>query len=124
MRKKRIKKVLLSFFIITTILLIYFLICYKYSFLKIRCVFHEITGLNCPGCGISRMISSFIKLDFKSGIKYNYFLGYTFLILIFMIGYYIYSYINNKKIKYIEWFNILYLILLLSWGIIRNILKI
>lgn len=122
--KNRAKKVALGFFIVIAILLIYFLILYKFNLFKFKCIFHEITGLNCPGCGITRMISNFIKGDFINGIKYNYFLGYTFIIVIFIIGYSIYSYISNKKIKYIEWFNILYLSLFILWGIIRNILKV
>lgn len=121
--KNRAKKAIICSFIVVTILLIYFLILYKFNLFKFKCIFHEITGLNCPGCGITRMISSFVNGDFINGIKYNYFLGYTFIIVIFIIGYSIYSYISNKKIKYIEWFNILYLSLFILWGIVRNILK-
>lgn len=35
------------------------------------CYFHEITGLQCPGCGTSRMALSIMKLDLKSAFAYN-----------------------------------------------------
>lgn len=121
--QKRIKKVLVSLLIIISILGIYFLAYSRLEFIRIKCLFHELTGLNCPGCGITRMILSFLQFDFYSGIKYNYFLGYTFIVIIFMVGYFIYSYIYNKKIKQIEYFNMFYLVLFILWGIIRNIFK-
>lgn len=37
----------------------------------IPCIFHAITGLKCPGCGVSRMCLSLLRLDFKSAMKYN-----------------------------------------------------
>ena len=37
----------------------------------IPCYFHEITGLECTGCGITRAIYSLMHLDFVAAIKYN-----------------------------------------------------
>lgn len=43
----------------------------------IPCPFKMITGLYCPGCGISHMIVSLLHLDILSAFKYNPFLFIT-----------------------------------------------
>lgn len=37
----------------------------------IPCLFNKITGLKCPGCGITRGIMSCLHGNFIQGIKYN-----------------------------------------------------
>lgn len=50
--------------------LIYYFVVMLTAF-KIPCLFHEITGFLCPGCGITRMIISITRLDFYSAFLYN-----------------------------------------------------
>lgn len=54
------------------------LVCgFAYAFLcnlldfGIPCFFRLITGFKCPGCGVSRMCISLLKLDLVSAWKYN-----------------------------------------------------
>ena len=35
------------------------------------CLFHRVTGLNCPGCGGTRAISAMLRLDFAAAFWYN-----------------------------------------------------
>lgn len=37
----------------------------------IPCVFRLITGLQCPGCGVSRMCLSLLRLDFRAAWQAN-----------------------------------------------------
>lgn len=37
----------------------------------IPCMFHVVTGLYCPGCGITRMFTALLKLDFTTAIHSN-----------------------------------------------------
>lgn len=37
----------------------------------IPCVFHEVTGLYCPGCGMTRAALALLELDFKQAFRYN-----------------------------------------------------
>ena len=39
-----------------------------------RCVFLEVTGWQCPGCGISRALHALLHGHFAEAIRYNYFL--------------------------------------------------
>ena len=39
--------------------------------LAIPCVFHLLTGLQCAGCGVSRMCLSLLRLDFAGAWQYN-----------------------------------------------------
>jgi len=36
------------------------------------CLFNNILGVDCAGCGITKSITSFIKGEFHQSIKYNY----------------------------------------------------
>lgn len=42
----------------------------RYGF-SIPCLFNKITGLQCPGCGVTRMCISLLNFDFRSAFKYN-----------------------------------------------------
>ncbi len=37
----------------------------------IPCPFHALTGLDCPGCGISRMFLALLRLDFRAAWEAN-----------------------------------------------------
>ncbi len=38
---------------------------------RIPCLFREITGLECPGCGTSRMALALMRFDIPSAFHYN-----------------------------------------------------
>ena len=93
--------------------------------ITIPCLFNKITNLYCPGCGVTRMIISLLKLDFYQAFRYNQlifiFLPFIFFLLMdFLIKWpkgqnnYIYLKINNKI-----WIGLL--IITLIFGILRNI---
>ena len=49
----------------------------------IPCIFHELTGLYCPGCGITRMFFAIIELKFYDAFRYN---PLVFILLIIILG--------------------------------------
>lgn len=120
--RKRAKKVLFLFGIIIAFGIAY-IIFYRLTGIGIPCYFHTLTGLNCPGCGVSRMIISLINLDFKSAFHYNaalFVLSPVFLILAITI---IVRYIKTGSQKLcLGQSVVLYALiaLLLLFGIIRN----
>lgn len=119
-RKKLLFSVLILILGVVALLLFLFLN-HTYSF-YIPCFFHQITGLYCPGCGITRMIISILQFDFYQAFRWNPFL---FLLIPFFVIYgtlYYYHWLYNKnipKLPNLVW-NIL-LILAILFMVLRNI---
>ena len=92
--------------------------------LSINCPFHKITGLYCPGCGITRCILSILKLDFYQAFRYNplVFIMLPFIILYFCYKLYI-ALFNKKDItkKIPKYFYYILLIITVIFGIMRNL---
>ena len=121
-QKKRLKSTLIKYGVIFGIALAYliFVLC---TGLGIPCVFHAITKLECPGCGVTRMLISIVKLDFISTFWYNPFL--------FITGPFLIAYLIACEVKFIKhgnrnmgkWQIFMYveLALALLYGILRNI---
>ncbi len=115
MLKKHNKLIIGSIFVIG--LIIYYFI-YKYTSFAIECPFHFITGFYCPGCGITRMLFSLLRLDIYQAFRYN---PMVFILLVLYIIYYIIK--NILKIKIVIPNYVYYSIigLLIVYAVLRNI---
>ena len=112
------------YIILIPLLIIYLILSHKYGF-YIPCPFKFVTGFYCPGCGITRMLYSLLKLDFYQAFRYNPLLFILFPFFLFFFIEDIYSKIKNKTSLYNKVPNIIYIILLIIiiiYGILRNIL--
>ena len=104
------------------LLLISFLIIF--SFLNkvfnftIPCLFHEITNLYCPGCGITRMFLALFKLDFYQAFRYN---PLVFILLILSIVYFLVKKIGKLNFKLPNYIYYYLLFIVIIYGILRNI---
>ena len=90
----------------------------------IPCIFYKVTGLMCPGCGVTRMVRSIIALDFSSAFHYNPVVFVTSPILLYFVGKSYLCWLFNKKQKERLWEKVLLylvIVLLLGYGILRNI---
>lgn len=102
-------------FLFLIALIIYFLINLKWH-IYIPCIFHELTGLYCPGCGITRMFFALLKLDFINAFHYNP------LVFIMLLGYIFYKVISLRTpVKLPKYFSLILLVIVVLFGVLRNI---
>ena len=116
------KQEIRSLSIVILIILFAYLLYYFFTGNGIPCIFKKITGLYCPGCGITRMFLSLIKFDIYQAFRYNP------LVFILIILYIIYRLVDiivfirtNNHFKINDrtyWF---LLILVFCFAILRNI---
>ena len=81
----------------------------------VPCIFNKVTGLYCPGCGMTRGINSAMHFELRQALRYN------FLIIIIppLMGIYLFLDYKNmdKAAKIITY---LMLIITISYGVARN----
>lgn len=102
------------------LLLFYFFINEIFNF-SIPCPIYYITHFYCPGCGITRMFFSILHLEFYQAFRYN---PLVFILLILSIIYFILKFILkrfNINIKMPEYIWYILLVIIIVYGILRNI---
>lgn len=91
----------------------------------IPCIFNLITGLKCPGCGITHMIVNFCQLKFSEAFVANQFLFISLPIICVVYFsremYYIRNGTRPKRGKILRTFEYAMCIALIGFGIMRNI---
>lgn len=102
-----------------------YLLFYLHFGFAIPCIFNLVTGLQCPGCGVTRMIASLTRLDFASAWHYNP----VVLIMSPLIAYIIIKaviqwikYGNTKSNRAENVMQCLMVVVLVVFGIVRNII--
>lgn len=95
-QKKRFTAELRKLFIILAVGLFYFLFI-QITSIRIPCIFYELTSFLCPGCGITRMCVSIIRLDFASAFGYNKFVFVTLPVLVYIFASVEFNYISRGK---------------------------
>lgn len=122
-KSQRIRKIIIIWFaiIIAGIVLGTLL---NYWDIYLPCIFREVTGWLCPGCGVTRMCKSIICLDFSKAFHYNpvVFLMLPILGIIFLNM--SINYINlgvGKVSKPLEKIMIVMIGILVVFGVLRNL---
>ena len=121
---KNIKtKIILSLIVILLCTSFFFL--YTKINILIPCVFYELTGLYCPGCGITRCLIAIIKLEFVQAFRYNMLAFILLPLFIFIAIKKYYCWILNKQCSlFSNRFYIVLAIITVLFGILRNIFPI
>lgn len=122
--KKRIIKIISIIGIFIIGLITYYYLNQNLNF-SIPCLFHKITGYYCPGCGITRCLFSILEGKLYQAFMYNQLVFILLPFFIIYVTYNSYIYIFNKKNKLIKkipnYIYIILLIIVISFGIIRNL---
>ena len=94
---------------------------------RFPCIFYTITKLQCPGCGSTRAVMALLRFDIRAAFGYNLMFPVCFLFL----GYvYVCSCVNvlkTGKFSYeppVPAIDVILLVVLVLWGVVRNILHI
>lgn len=91
------------------------------------CLIRRLTGLKCPGCGMSRALLALIRLDISAAIGHNLLVLPILLYIVYVLVCASISYIKSGKVSLFpkpEWLNISFLAVLVIFTVIRNIIKI
>lgn len=111
-----------NYFIVTFSIFLVYGILYIFTKRGIPCVIHKITGLYCPGCGITRIFISLFKLNIYQAFRYN---PLVFILLIMCTLYFLADFlkfkISKSHIKLPKSIYIILLIIVILFGILRNI---
>lgn len=122
MKKRTFKLFTATIVLIVAGILYYFL--NKYTGFAIPCVFNLVTGLQCPGCGITRMLFSLLRLDFANAFYYNPAIMISLPLLIVLATAILIEYIKNGKMLNKKWSNICFYFLIayfIIFAILRNL---
>lgn len=120
--KKRTQKVISAAAILLAAGILYYFMNRLTGF-AIACPIHFVTGLYCPGCGVSRMFICLFELDFVGAFHQNAAILISFPILIILSVFMIVKYIKTGVMANSMLLNIIFVILIcyfILFGILRN----
>ncbi len=89
----------------------------------VPCVFHELTTLDCPACGITTASISLLQGNISIAASTNFGLTLSLPLLIPTLLYAWYCWIVEKPLNG-KWINVIlyfFIVYFLVWGIIRNL---
>ena len=118
----RLKKLFIMLAAVFAAGVIYYLI--TQAGFSIPCYIHKITGLYCPGCGVTRMCIKLIHLDLYGAFRSNpvvLAIAPILAVLLFKQQYCVIRYGKAKQGKPTMAIEVILIIVLIAFGILRNI---
>ena len=89
-----------------------------------KCMFHQITGLHCPGCGSQRAIHKILQGNILEGLKHNLSIFLLILVVTYEITVYGLNHFfntNHTNLLHKSIVTKLILIFVIAYWILRNI---
>lgn len=124
-KKARLKKLLMNILLLGMAGLLYGIFV-SYTGLAIPCLFRKVTGLLCPGCGVTGMCVALLHLNWKGAFFCH---PVLFVLLLPLTAVFICSaagYVQNGRSRFARWQNlILYVSVaaLVIFGVVRNLVR-
>ncbi len=97
---------------------------FKLTGIGVPCPIRLVTGFLCPGCGMTRMCTSLVMLDFRAAWSYNPVVMCMLPVGIVLFGRGLKRYIvtgKNTTPKWEDAIMVVMIIILLVFGVVRNI---
>ncbi len=91
---------------------------------SIPCPFHAVTGLLCPGCGVTRMCLALLRLDVAAAWRANGVLLVLLLPMGVLLLYRAVVYVQKGHEPAQRWETLVWsgmAVVLLLWGVVRNV---
>lgn len=91
--------------------------------IRIPCLFYELTGLYCPGCGNTRAAVALWRLDPAGALRCNLLFPLEFFYLLWVAGVTAVRWLKGHGLGYrppLPGLDIFVLAALLVWGVLRN----
>lgn len=107
-KKARLKKLLMNIFLLGMAGLLYGIFV-SYTGLAIPCLFRKVTGLLCPGCGVTGMCVALLHLNWKGAFFCH---PVLFVLLLPLTAVFICSaagYVQNGRFRFARWQNLILL---------------
>lgn len=88
-----------------------------------KCLFHQLTGLQCPGCGSQRALHQLLHLNVAGAFHYNAFM----VLCIPLLGFLLFAELFAARFPRVHqaahntWFSWTILVIVLLWWLLRNI---
>lgn len=92
----------------------------------IPCLFYQVTGLQCPGCGNSRAVMALLRLDLAAALSYNLLCPLEFFYLLWVFFHSCRSVLKTGKIHYkppFPWLDMGILAAIIVWWVARNFIN-
>ena len=122
MTSKRVRNVLL---IGAAVLLIgcAYAVFYIKTGIGVPCPFYLLTGMKCPGCGVTRMVVSLLHFDLVSAFRYNAVLLCLLPFILYLLFSHAVRYLRGgTKPIFDRIVGIACIAILAAWGVVRNII--
>lgn len=89
----------------------------------IPCMLNKLTGIKCPGCGMTRSVHYLVNGNIKQAIWYNLMLIPIIILVIYALYRYIRYLVKDEEIinKALENWLKVYLVIILIFGVTRNL---
>ena len=121
----KIKKASKIILLLLLLVFLSFIVTNFVTIIKYKCPFNYFLKIKCPGCGVTRMFLSVFKLDLKSAFHYNALFFISIILFIIYLSYVFISILLNKKFYKLNWNHaIIFSIILIIYGVVRNIVPI
>lgn len=92
----------------------------------IPCIFHVLTGLDCPSCGVTHMCMALLRFDIAAAWHANAAILCLLPVLLLIAGSMIGRYVKTGETRPQRWVSILIwstIIVLLLFGLARNLIR-
>lgn len=119
----RLRRLLLGLGLLLAFGLLYALFVH-FTGLAVPCLFHEITGLQCPGCGVTRLCISLLRLDISAAWRANPVLLLSLPVFAILFVRFAVRYVKTGSVRNTKAEGIVCWILVaifLVWGVLRNL---